>query len=274
MKSTPSESDLKTLLCSDDTVTASAADLATIRQLGDGVLSCFASLGDLQEPFKSEFMKIKNEINTVLAALPPTDQAPSANQANGILSQILSMFQYTQSMMTGLTSFAKSQQAERNTALASITTEVEKAVGEKIKLTLASGDYVPKADVETKIVDAIAGAKAGWETALKLVFDRRTLLASEKLVVPGDETLSSSDFDAKKVTATARLEKLKPFTALPQARVTQLAWDVDEASFNTALSDIEAAGSKKSGGGNPGAVPALKPETKSNLREQYRKLGF
>lgn len=266
--------ELKTLLASDDAPVATAADIVAIRSFANGVLSCYASLGDLQEPFKSQFVKVKDEINTVLAALPPTDQAPAANQANGILSQIMSMFQYTQSMITNLTTFAKAQQAERNTVLASMTTEVEKSAADKLKTVLASGDYVAKADLEAKVTDALAGAKTAWEAGLKLVSDRRTLLATEKLIVPGDDILASDakDFDAKKVTAATRLEKLKPYASLPAPRLTALCWEADEAAFNTAVADMEAAGGKKSGG-NPGGTPPA-PPAKGNLRQEYRKIGF
>jgi len=278
MKKT-SQADLKTLLCADDTIAATPSDLAAIRTFANGVLSCYASLGDLQEPFKSQFVKVKDEINTVLAALPPTDQAPAASQANGILSQIMSMFQYTQSMITNLTAFAKAQQTERNTVLASMTTEVEKSAAEKLKTMLASGDYVAKADLDAKITDALAGAKTAWEAGLKIVSDRRTLLATEKLIVPGDDILAADakDFDPKKVTAAARLEKLKPFSSLPVERLTTLAWLADDASFNQALADMEAAGGKKPAGGNPGAGAPLVPvpaKSVQSLRESYRKLGL
>ncbi len=215
-----------------------AADITVLKSFNESLQQCFASLlnGELQEPFKSQFAKIKEDINLSLAKLVPSDQAPAALRADDTIRSLLWMFQRAQEVITNL---GKVASGARETAMASLSTEVDN----KISTMLASGDIIKKADFEQKLADAVAAAKSGVQAEMKRIGDRRTQLASAKILVPSDDLLAGEDkdFTDRKTRAEGRLAKLAAFTALPEDRRIQLAWAADDAKFAESLELMTAA---------------------------------
>lgn len=236
MKTNKPTHDSLTLASGDAPSGLSASDMASIRSFGTSLEQCFASLGDLQEPFKTQFDKIKADINVALANLAPSDQVPAALRADDTVRQLLWMFQRTQEVIGQL---GKVASGARETAMASLSTEVDA----KVNTMLASGEFIKKADFEQRLADSVAAAKSGMVAELKRIGDRRTQLASAKILVPADDLLGGEDaeFNARKATAEDRLKKLAPFTALPEARRLQLAWAADEAKFAESLELMTAS---------------------------------
>ena len=265
-------------LASDpDKISVSAADYAELTKFQTGFNQVLASVGELSEPFASEFARVKTEINQVLANLQPTDQVPAAQQADGILRQFMSMLKYTQEMMGQLAAVAKTASDGQRSAMASLSTEVQKEADAKLSTILASGEYLKKADLDVKVADAVAVSKSAWQAELKTVSDRRTLLASASICIPADADLlgEEADFTARKDKAAGRAEKLKPFSALKAERVTQLCWGTADAEFDTWVADHTAtAANAKAGAGNPLATPPPAPAGPKSYAERARAAGF
>jgi hypothetical protein len=251
---------LKTLCLASDVTpaAASAAASAALRAGATEVCTTLAGMLDyLDEPLKSKFLGIKNQINTTLAGLPLTDAVPAANASNNVLSDLLGLFMRSQDMLAHLNGIAKDTGTQLQTTRASMTEEVNKQVAAGVQLALNSGTHILKADLDAKVAEAVVAEKAKWALSQKTVSERRLALASASLPVPGDELLVGevADFDAKKVTATARIEKLKGFT-IPAEKVTQLAWNTDEAGFTSALELLNLGGAGKTAA--PAAAAAAK----------------
>jgi len=260
------ESDRRLTLASADAPLTETVE--AIREAANGINTCLASLDDiLEEPLKSKFLAVKQQINKVLASLPPTDQVPAPASNNDILRQLLYAFSGVQQMVAALTETAKTARADVQTARASITGEVEKAIGEKVK----AGELLPKADHEKGVNDALAGAKTEWQAELKVIGDRRTAIASASLPVPADEKLAGKDeeFKARQEQAKARAEALKSLK-VPADKLTALCWDADQATFDMAIemakANAPASGSSTPPGQKPNGFIAGTGATKVNLR--------
>lgn len=251
-------------------------DYDELKKFETGFESLLASLGELTEPFAGEFAKLKKQINTQLAKLEPSDLVPAAQRADSILCQIKEMLRYTQDMMTQIAGVAKSATEGQRSAMASLTTQVQVETDKKVQSLLASGEYLKKDDLATKIADAVAGAKSKWASEQKTISDRRQILASLKVAAPADDQLAGeeADFTAKKDKAVARAEKLKPFTALKPERITQLCWASSDADFDSVLGDL---GAGAAAAGKPGlllgATPPPAPPADATYAGRAKKLG-
>jgi len=238
--------------------------VAAMKENAPHLQAFFSAVDDLDEPLKSKFNSVKEAINKALAGLPESDKVPAALDANYVLRSLLSTFSLAQEMMATMQGKLKSAEGKASTAMASITTEVENAVNDKI----AKGELLTKADHDAAVTKAGEDAKASLIAGQKLVADRRTALASAKLPVPGEDVLSADDeaFKAKETEAKARIDKLAPFN-LPAERLTLLAWNTDQAVFDTVVATLAEAPAIKKGGnpfvpGTPAPAAPAKPDHK------------
>lgn len=226
-----------------------------IRTAGQEFQTCIASLEDiLEEPLKSKFAEVKNQINKMLAGLPETDKVPAAMASNDVLRSLLGVLSSAQFMISGLQEAAKSNAKAMASTKAALPGEVTAAIDAKVK----AGDFIPKAEHEQKLNDAVTAAttaaRAAATAEIQLVGTRRQQLTTASIPVPGDDALTGEDkdFEAKKTAAAKRAEELKPFK-LAQERVIALCWNTDEKAYQDTLalakSAFEAAG--KPGGANP-----------------------
>jgi hypothetical protein len=239
-----------TLAADDD-----QAEFATkLRGAGDGMLTCIASIEEfLEEPLKSKFLSVKKQINTMLAALPPTDQAPAAMQSNAILSTLLNVLSFAQSMMSDLTSATKSSREALNSTRAGMTAEIDNA----IKAKRTSKELFDKTELDATVAEAVKTAVAAerktWEVEIKQVSDRRSALTTAGLPVPKDERLKGDDatFAAAQTKAKERIDKVNGLkvTVAPE-RLLTLAWDIDDPGFENALGLLKDATTQKSGKAN------------------------
>lgn len=224
-------------LASDPDPTAPES-LKVIRASAQTISTAVASMLDyLEEPLKSAFIKVKTDINTVLAGLPETDKVPAALNSNDLLRSLMYTFQMAQQMMTGLGEFAKQAKSEMSVARNSLTTEVEKAVTAKI----TAGELIKKDAVQTQIDTAVTAARGEFSQVTKLVGDRRQLLTTASLPVPEDSKLLGKDeeFTPRKDLAKSRADLLKPFKVEANQMIS-LCWDADQTAFDLALNLLKA----------------------------------
>lgn len=219
-----------TQLCAGEVITP--GDIAAVRLAGQEIITSLNSacaVEDLAPELRDTFNNVKTSINTMLAGLPETDKVPAAMESGSILRQLMYVLQSAQQMIAQAADVAKRAKGDVKTALATLTTEVDKAVNAKI----AAGEVVTKADYDKGVAEA---TKAGREVALtetKRLNDRRTALASANLPVPAETKLSAEDkeFVAAETEAKRRHAIIAPFK-LPTDRVTTLCWDIDAATFD------------------------------------------
>lgn len=225
--------------------------VTTIRTQAEGFQTCIAGLADyLEEPLKSKFIEVKSEINKMLAGLPDTDKIPAASASNDILRNLLGVLSTAQMMISSLSETAKNANSSLQSARASMTGEVEKAIAAKI----TSGELVKKEDVQTKITDATSAAvkqaQDNFAALQKLVADRKAQLTTAGLKAPADDILAKKDeeFTPLKTQAEKRATELKAF-GLPEDRLIALCWNPDQAAYDDAVSLMNAV---QKGGGKPG----------------------
>ncbi len=212
--------------------------IKVIRASASTIATAVASMLDfLDEPLKSAFVKVKSDINTMLASLPPTDQVPAALNSADLLRSLMCSFQMAQSMMSSISEYGKQSRAELVTARNSMPTDIENAITAKV----TAGDLLKKDDVQAKIEAAVTAAKNDFTQGQKIVSDRRVLLTTASLPVPADEKLLGKDeeFNPRKETAKTRAEALKTYKVEPN-QLLQLCWDADQTSFDLALNLLKA----------------------------------
>ena len=127
-----------------------------IRESANTISLTIASMLDfLDEPLKGKFVEVKTQIDTMLASMPPSDQAPAALGANRVLTDLLSVLGMAQSMMSHLSEVAKGARREVATVRASLTGEVESALHARIE----AGELVTKEALQGKIDAAVTEAR-------------------------------------------------------------------------------------------------------------------
>jgi hypothetical protein len=233
-----------------DGIDATAA--AKIREIGKDMQTCISGLEDiLEEPLKTKFSEVKTQINAMLASLPETDKVPAAMASNDILQRLLGVLSTAQMMIANLNETAKSAQSQLASTRASMTDEVNKAITAKV----TAGELFTKDNHDKLVGDATSAAstaaKAAAMAETKRIGDRRQILTTASIPVPGDELLLKEDveFEAAKTTAVKRIAELKPF-GLAAERQLALAWNTDEAAYAntlTLMQEVSAKASKGSG---------------------------
>ena len=204
-----------------------------IRDSAHTISLTIASMLDfLDEPLKGQFLKVKGQIDTMLASMPPSDQAPAALNSNRILGDLLNVLAVAQSMMSQLSDVAKGARQEVTNMRASLTTEVEKA----IKARIEAGELIAQDALQGKVDAAVTEARNALAAQQQLISTRRTALNSAALPVPADDALAGEDkdFQAKQGIAKTRAEALKPYK-VPAEKLTQLCWNVDQTAFDMAM---------------------------------------
>jgi hypothetical protein len=216
--------------------------IKAVKELGSAIVTSVNSALDyLEEPLKGQFLKVKENINAMLAGMPVTDSVPAALESNYMLRSLMSVLTAAQSMMTSLTETSKNYKAQLIVAQNSLPSQLATGIDAKVK----SGEIILKADHEAKVTAAVTAAKALWDSGIKLVGARKTLLTTASLPVPGEDILSieEKDWTPKHTEAMQRQEKLKPFK-LEGEIVTQLCWVAPADEFARTLKIIEATGTK------------------------------
>jgi hypothetical protein len=237
----PKASDRGTLLASaDDDATATATrESATKLRKGAGDISlAVASMLDLlEEPLRGEFVKIKGDIDTMLAALPPSDQVPAAMDANGVLDRLFGMFSNAQWLIDNMKSAMESANAtgKAKAALSLNAAEVDRLANEKLQGFITAGDYIKKEEVAGQVKAGITAHTDALDALASTMAGRKTALVTASLPCPSDEVLGDENFDARQATAAERIAKLEPHKAkIKDDKVLQLCWCPD-SEFETAL---------------------------------------
>ncbi len=232
----PSGPHLSLFLASGEAQNTEAA--AAIRTAAGTIVTAVNSMLDyLEEPLKGQFLKVKNEINTMLAGMPATDAVPAAMESNYVLKNLMYVLSSAQSMMTSLSEAATGASKKAATALNSLPGEIEKGIEAKV----TAGEFIKKDDLPAKIDAAVTLARTGWENGAKLVNDRTKLLTTASLPVPDAKILSveEKDWTPKQETAKTRAEKLKPFKVEGDT-LLQLCWDATQGEFDRTFAVLEA----------------------------------
>lgn len=231
---------LLTLATGADSGPTTPESIKVIRESASTIATAVASMLDyLDEPLKSAFVKVKTDINTVLAGLPETDKVPAALNSGDLLRSLMYTFQMAQQMMTGLSEYSKQARSEMQLAKNSLTGEVEKAVGLKV----TAGELIKKADLQGHIDTAVTAARTEFTQGTKLLSDRRQLLTTASLPIPADAKLLGKDeeFNPRKDSAKNRAELLKPYKVDANQLIT-LCWDADQSGFDLALNLLKTNG--------------------------------
>jgi hypothetical protein len=211
-----------------------------------------AMIGQLAEPYATEFRKLQNQYEAVLKTLPLTDQVPAALEANYHLTALFSALQanqYLVSYLGGEIAGMKKKHDEMLAARESETQQLSAATQKcaELEKKIADGDLLDK----TKVTELCSAAKTtglaegeanattrvraeveARAAAQKTIGDRKTALAAEKLPVPPiDDLLAGKDeeYAARKTKATERAEALKKKGfALNSRTMGELAWVKDD----------------------------------------------
>lgn len=209
-----------------------------VRDAAGTIVTAVNSMLDyLEEPLKAQFLKVKTDINTMLAGMPMSDAVPAAHESNHVLRNLMGVLATAQSMMSHLTETARSAKQQAAFALNSVTGEVEKAIAAKV----TAGEYLDKAAHQTGIDAAVKLARSEWDAGQARVTSRTTLLTTASIPVPAAAILTSEDkdFTPKQEAAKTRAEKLKGFKVEGDNLLT-LCWDASQAEFDRTLAMLEA----------------------------------
>lgn len=225
----------------DDATTLDAKAVAGIRENGTKMVTALNSMLDfLDAPLRAEFLKVKSEIDTVLAGLPPSDQAPAALDAHHILGRLFDMFASAQSLMTNVNEAlgqAKAQgmamaKAEAAEAVADPAV-IETAAASKVAELLASGEYVKKDVIDTLVTAGIDAAAQQAKEREILLNARKEALTTAGLPLPESlEVLEGDDaaFTALKTAVGERATFLKE-KGVRDAQILTLCYG-EQAAFD------------------------------------------
>ncbi|HXJ55268.1 MAG TPA: hypothetical protein VNU68_01270, partial [Verrucomicrobiae bacterium] len=147
--------------------------LDLFKEIGTSINALVEDPNVLGEPWRSQLLEIKGQINASLREMPDTDRVPAAQVAANGLDYLKSQLLCVGHIISALSGIVKSSSEKTTTALASITPEVERQVAAK----LAAGDYLAKADAESLAGKARQeGDLTGFARGKQLA-DRRSALA-------------------------------------------------------------------------------------------------
>lgn len=215
-----------------------SAAIKAIKDVGADFQKCIASFKDiLEEPLKGKCVEAEKQLGLMLSSLPESVSADPdvANAFKSVAESSKAMFDMANAAADKA---IKDLQATR----ASVPDEVKKG----IELQLASGAYIKKEDHEKAVQDATSAATAAAKEAavveVKILNDRRSLLATASLPVPEDKFLAGDDatFESRRKSAEKRVGELKPFK-LPNDRVLALAWAEADESYQSSLTLMKTA---------------------------------
>jgi hypothetical protein len=197
----------------------------------------------LGEPWRSQLLEVKGQINASLQGLPETDKVPAAQEAGYGLACLKATLLSVQSIVNSLTDMAKRTGETKAQANASLETGIETAVQSKI----TAGELITKNDATELASQARKeGEQAGFDRG-RVLGDRRSALALAGIPVEvaqacPESTLSAEAavFEAAKSEAKDRFEKLSGvgLTVASAAAVT-LPWASKE-SFDASLETFAA----------------------------------
>lgn len=253
--SRPATSDRGFATFAGDAPELDAKTVNGIREHAQKMATSLNSMLDfLDEPLKGEFLKVKGEIDTVLAGLPPSDQAPAALDANHILGRLFDMFASAQSLIGNMNE-AMDQAKQAGMAMAKADpTAIQAAVDAKVSSLLASGEYLKKDSDELKTL-VKAGVDAARDEEKKIAdlrASRQEQLTTAGLPTPESLEMldgSDEDFNSLKTSATERHEFLKA-SGVKDDRMVTLCYG-DESNFNLAKELIEDGITKPKPAGKP-----------------------
>jgi hypothetical protein len=200
-----------------------------------------AMAGDLAEPWKTQFNALKDQYNSVLKGLPPTDQIPAAAAASDHLAIFSSTLMQAQTALGYFVGEVASMKKKHDEACTALNSAKEVILSFEKKVT--DGDLVEKTKVTELCSAATTEGMAEGEKKVReevkakedkaaLINGRKTALNSAKLSVPGIEDILAATEDefkaaqAKAATRTAELAK-KGF-AFNSETVTAMAWASDD----------------------------------------------
>ena len=253
---------------------------SAVRQFFTQQLTALGNLlGQLKEPWASEFRKLKDQYDSVLKSLPPSEQAPAALEANSQLTAVFSSLVSAQSVITYLSNEIIGLGKKHDESASQLVTYQQRCTDFDAKLK--NGDLVERQKV-TELCSASekngleAGRKevrdevAKKEAAAQVIVTRKELLASAQLPVPADALLAGSDDEFKarqEKVATRTADLRKKGLSLNSKTLIDAAW-ADDAAFAGHLSLIDSVLSERGGSRvNPlagGAAPA-DPETPGGI---------
>ena len=117
-------------------------DVAALKTFLEQVRSQVCGMADvLKEPFKSHFNELKNQFDSALSKLPPSEQVPAAMDAHQDLIGLCSCLCSASSLVTALSQKLNGMEEGFASALSS-------AVDVRLAASLAGGEFVKKADLE------------------------------------------------------------------------------------------------------------------------------
>ncbi len=216
---------------------------------------CLAKLGDTLPPaMQGSLKEITDDLNVILAKMPPLEQVPAALDASRSLEYAIGALDGAVSSANRLTAMVETLSRDHNAAKVSLNSFEEK---------VTKGELIPKADAEQATTAAVNAAVAKQVTVFS---QRHATLLKCGLPVPTDSTAILGDdaaFATVQKTAENRLAQLKANRiSLNGAELADLAY-CPEADFQRALGLAKSMGAKVDA---PPADPAAPPTTVKKLR--------
>ena len=202
-------------------------------------LEALSSDAQMAGPLLKMFQGLKDEYNSILVKLPPTDQVPAANEAHWNLQHFFSCLTSTNALLSYLTTRMSEMQKNSynsETLAAKITAELDA----KVK----AGEFFPKSTVDSLcsaakdlgIKEANEKAQADATAAAAkatLLASRKQLLTTNSLPLPeNEEALLGTDeeFTAAQARVKQQTEVLVGFGVALNSEPIRKAW-AGEAEF-------------------------------------------
>jgi hypothetical protein len=219
----------------------------------------------LGEPWRSQLIEVKGQINASLSGLPETDKVAAAQEAKFGLDFLKQQLLNVQSIIKSLSGIVSAKNTERAQALASVTSEVEKGIEAKIK----AGELLSKQAATDLAAQARKeGEEAGFGRG-KLLADRRSALAlaglpAEVSAAAPEAVLLSEEaqFNTARDAAKDRVTKLQGVgLTVASGQMKTLPWGAQDAfdAQLAAFSEIQAAAKGQSNNSAPAKEGEKKP---------------
>jgi len=210
-------------------------DVAALKTFLEQVRSQVCGMADvLKEPFKSHFNELKNQFDSALSKLPPSEQVPAAMDAHQHLIGLCSCLCSASSLVTALSQKLNGMEEGFASALSS-------AVDVRLAASLAGGEFVKKADIEGLVAKGVEAKVTAGEVVAKDMVTSLCSAAKAKGLEEG-ELKVREEVKVKEVkTQLVSTRKAALATAgvpLPSEKLESIL-AADEAEFNGAKAKVE-----------------------------------
>lgn len=210
-------------------------DVEALKSFLEQVRTQVCGMADmLKEPFKTHFKELKNQFDSALSKLPPSEQAPAAIEAHHHLIGLCSCLSSASSLVTALSQKLNGMEEGFASALNS-------AVDVKVAAGITAGDYIKKGDLAGLVTKAIEDKVKAGELVAKDMVTSLCSAAKTTGLEEGERKVREELKVSEARTQLVGTRKAALQTAgvpLPSEKLENIL-AADEAAFNGAKAKVE-----------------------------------